>query len=487
METWSIVLISISVVAFFSLLSRNFSKNLPPSPPAFPIIGHLLWLLKPYAEMELILRNLHEKYGPIFTLYIGRKPLIFIATRSLAHEALVQNSAILTDRPPIAPTTKIFTCNQHSISFGSYDPKWRLLLGMEILVDRLQSHSQSGAPVCVVDHFRFSMYSLFALICFGEKLEEKKVKEIIHSVRSILLNVSRFEILNFWPRLGKILFRKRWQEVYKIWQNVENVMVPLIKSRQKLKEDKLNKKNKEDELVVSYVDTLLDLQIPEENNRKLTESEVTSLCAEFLDAGTGTTSTAFQWIMANLVKYPEVQEKLFMEMKKVIGDGKEELSEEEVERVPYLKAVILEGFRRHPPAHNLLAHAATEDTVLNGFVVPKGVAVNFLVAEMGLDPKAWKDPMAFKPERFLDQGQVVYDITGSKEIKMLPFGAGRRMCAGYNLGILHLEYFVGNLVWKFQWKAMEGDGDVNFAEEDEFTIPMKYSLQANISPRVRRE
>ncbi|KAL5837022.1 hypothetical protein ACOSQ3_014191 [Xanthoceras sorbifolium] len=395
METWSIVLISISVVAFFSLLSRNFSKNLPPSPPAFPIIGHLLWLLKPYAEMELILRNLHEKYGPIFTLYIGRKPLIFIATRSLAHEALVQNSAIFTDRPPIAPTTKIFTCNQHSISFGSYDPKWRLLRrnitseilclprirsysharkwAWKILVDRLQSHSQSGAP------------------------------------------------------------------------------------------------------------------IPEENNRKLTESEVTSLCAEFLDAGTGSTSTAFQWIMANLVKYPEVQEKLFMEMKKVIGDGKEELSEEEVERVPYLKAVILEGFRRHPPAHNLLAHAATEDTVLNGFVVPKGVAVNFLVAEMGLDPKAWKDPMAFKPERFLDQGQVVYDITGSKEIKMLPFGAGRRMCAGYNLGILHLEYFVGNLVWKFQWKAMEGDGDVNFAEEDEFTIPMKYSLQANISPRVRRE
>ncbi|KAL5834615.1 hypothetical protein ACOSQ4_014112 [Xanthoceras sorbifolium] len=395
METWSIVLISISVVAFFSLLSRNFSKNLPPSPPAFPIIGHLLWLLKPYAEMELILRNLHEKYGPIFTLYIGRKPLIFIATRSLAHEALVQNSAIFTDRPPIAPTTKIFTCNQHSISFGSYDPKWRLLRrnitseilclprirsysharkwAWKILVDRLQSHSQSGAP------------------------------------------------------------------------------------------------------------------IPEENNRKLTESEVTSLCAEFLDAGTGTTSTAFQWIMANLVKYPEVQEKLFMEMKKVIGDGKEELSEEEVERVPYLKAVILEGFRRHPPTHNLLAHAATEDTVLNGFVVPKGVAVNFLVAEMGLDPKAWKDPMAFKPERFLDQGQVVYDITGSKEIKMLTFGAGRRMCAGYNLGILHLEYFVGNLVWKFQWKAMEGDGDVNFAEEDEFTIPMKYSLQANISPRVRRE
>ncbi|KAI4324072.1 hypothetical protein L6164_023637 [Bauhinia variegata] len=78
--------------------------------------------------------------------------------------------------------------------------------------------------------------------------------------------------------------------------------------------------------------------------------------------------------------------------------------------------------------------------------------INFMVADMGWDPKVWEDPMAFKPERFLKYGDepVDFDITGSKEIKMMPFGARRRICPGYNLAMLHLEYFIANLVWNFE-------------------------------------
>jgi len=68
---------------------------------------------------------------------------------------------------------------------------------------------------------------------------------------------------------------------------------------------------------------------------------------------------------------------------------------------------------------------------------------------MGWDPSVWEDPMEFKPERFLND--ETFDITGSKEIKMMPFGAGRIICPGYNLALLHLEYFVANLVWNFNW------------------------------------
>jgi cytochrome P450 len=232
-----------------------------------------------------------------------------------------------------------------------------------------------------------------------------------------------------------------------------------------------------------YVDTILALELPEEK-RKLNEEEMVSLCSEFLDGGTDTTSTALQWIMANLVKYPQIQEKLFMEIKGVVQEGEENIKEEELQKMPYLKAIILEGLRRHPPGHFVLPHAVTEDAVLGKYVVPKDGNINFMVAEMGWNPKVWEDPMVFKPERFLNSGGETFDITGSREIKMMPFGAGRRICPAYDLAMLHLEYFVANLIWRFEWKAVDGD-DVDLSEKEEFTVVMKNPLQAQICPRLK--
>lgn len=261
------------------------------------------------------------------------------------------------------------------------------------------------------------------------------------------------------------------------------MLVPLIRARKQAREE--GRLSGEDYSVVSYVDTLLELELPEEK-RKLNEAEIVSLCSEFLNAGTDTTSTALQWIMANLVKYPHVQNRVVEEIREVVGGGEEkEVKEEDLQKLPYLKAVILEGLRRHPPGHFVLPHAVTEDVVLNGYLVPKNGTVNFMVAEMGWDPKVWEDPMAFKPERFLENdGEVEgFDITGRKEIKMIPFGAGRRICPGYNLALLHLEYFVANLVWNFDWEVPEG-GSVDLSEKQEFTIVMKNPLQVHLSPRI---
>ncbi|MCI20688.1 cytochrome P450 89A2-like, partial [Trifolium medium] len=106
---------------------------------------------------------------------------------------------------------------------------------------------------------------------------------------------------------------------------------------------------------------------------------------------------------------------------------------------------------------------------------------NFMVAEMGWDSRVWEDPMEFKPERFLKD--KTFDITGSKEIKMMPFGAERGICPGYNLALLHLEYFVANLVWNFDWKVPEG-GHVDLSEKQNLTMIMKNPLQVHISPRI---
>ena len=139
-----------------------------------------------------------------------------------------------------------------------------------------------------------------------------------------------------------------------------------------------------------------------------------SLCSEFLNGGTDTTSTALQWIMANLVKHPHIQAKIFEEINDVIGEGKEEVEEEDLDKLPYLKAVILEGLRRHPPGHFVLPYSVTQDITLEGYVIPKKGSINFMVSQMNWNPKLWEDPMEFKPDRFLNGNgngdQEVIDI-----------------------------------------------------------------------------
>ena len=98
-----------------------------------------------------------------------------------------------------------------------------------------------------------------------------------------------------------------------------------------------------------------------------------TLCSEFLNGGTDTTSTALQWIMANLVKHPHIQAKLFQEINGVIGEGKEKVEEEELQKMPYLKAVIFEGLRRHPPAHFVAYYSVTQDITFEGYFIPRRV------------------------------------------------------------------------------------------------------------------
>lgn len=215
-------------------------------------------------------------------------------------------------------------------------------------------------------------------------------------------------------------------------------------------------------------------------HRELSDDELVVLCSEFLNAGTDTTSTALQWIMANVVKYPEVQKKVMEEIESVVGvKSGEMIKEEDLQKMPYVKAVVMEGLRRHPPAHLVLSHTSTEEFTVEGYVIPKGALINFGVAEMGWDEKVWEKPMEFRPERFLSQG---VDVTGSREIKMMPFGVGRRICPGWGLAVLHLEYFVANLIKEFEWREVEGE-EVDFTEKPQFTVVMKHPLRARIIPR----
>ncbi|RWR87827.1 cytochrome P450 89A2 [Cinnamomum micranthum f. kanehirae] len=502
MDSLSIILISLSLCVATALVSTLFTtaykkRKLPPGPP---LLSNFQWLTKSIFDLEPILRQLRSKYGPIFTIRRGPRTHIYISDHSLAHKALVEKGSVFSDRPPVSEASRILTSNQHNINTAGYGPLWRLFRRnlmseilhpskvktfaqgrewvLKLLIEDLRRHADSGEPVFVAESFQYAMFCLLLFMCFGQKLDESTVKKIKDIQRRLLARSPIFDVLHLFPKIGKILFRGRWNALMEIRREREELLLPLIRARKVRNQDRQD----DNTFLFSYVDSLLDLELQEEGGRKLTEGEIVSLCSEFLNAGTDTTSTSLQWIMANLVKDPEIQQKLLYEIERVVGKEAEIVREEDLNAMPYLKAVIMEGLRRHPPGHFVLPHAVSEEVTFEGYVIPKDATINFLVAEMGWDEKVWKEAMAFKPERFLDSGEKV-DITGSREIKMMPFGVGRRICPGLNLAMLHLEYFVANLVKEFEWKTVEGE-EVDLTEKQEFTIVMKKPLKAKITART---
>ncbi|KAK7400741.1 hypothetical protein VNO78_12034 [Psophocarpus tetragonolobus] len=111
MEAWFMIVVSVCVCVLirgilFCLHTKTKTFPNPPGPLHIPFISSFLWLPKSFSELEPILRPLLAKHGPIFTVHIGPRPAIFIADRALAHQALVQNGAVFSDRPVLLPLIK---------------------------------------------------------------------------------------------------------------------------------------------------------------------------------------------------------------------------------------------------------------------------------------------------------------------------------------------------------------------------------------------
>ncbi|WVZ83171.1 hypothetical protein U9M48_030344 [Paspalum notatum var. saurae] len=75
-------------------------------------------------------------------------------------------------------------------------------------------------------------------------------------------------------------------------------------------------------------------------------------------------------------------------------------------------------------------------------------------------------------------------VLGPKEIRMLPFGAGRRYCPGAELGMAHVGYFVAALLREFEWTLPVHIHAIDLSENSNFIAMMKTPLKARITPRA---
>lgn len=126
----------------------------------------------------------------------------------------------------------------------------------------------------------------------------------------------------------------------------------------------------------------------------------------------------------------------------------EKFQENHIDHLPYLQAVIKETLRLHPPIPFLIPRRAVRDASFMGYFVPKNTQLFVNVWAIGRDQECWEDALSFKPERFLGTNT---NYRG-QHFELIPFGVGRRMCAGLALGHGMLHFVLGSLLHEFDWE-----------------------------------
>jgi len=172
---------------------------------------------------------------------------------------------------------------------------------------------------------------------------------------------------------------------------------------------------------------------------------------DIFSAGTDTSTKVLEWAMSEMMRNPRVREKAQDEIRKKFS-FKETIDENNLGELRYLKAVIRETLRLHPPLPLLLPRECIESCRIAGYDIPIKTKVIVNAWAIGRDAEHWHDAESFVPERFLD---TCIDFKGT-DFEFIPFGAGRRMCPGLSFGIASVEFALAKILYHFDWELPPG-------------------------------
>jgi len=172
--------------------------------------------------------------------------------------------------------------------------------------------------------------------------------------------------------------------------------------------------------------------------------------------GTGTSYLTLELAMAELMRHPHIMTKLQAEVRNKTPNGQEMVKEENLDSLAYLRAVVKETLRLHPPAPLLLLHQSMVDCDIDGYTIPSRTRVVINAWAVCRHLGSWGKVEKFMPERFRDGGSATSINLKGNGFQFIPFGAGQRMCPGINFGLATVEIMLANLVYCFYWGLPAG-------------------------------
>ncbi|KAL3745397.1 hypothetical protein ACJRO7_014496 [Eucalyptus globulus] len=437
-------------------------RNLPPGPRKLPIIGNLHQLGSlPHRSLA----RLSKQYGQIMLLHLGSIPTLVISSEDVAREVFKDHDTAFSGRP-IFYAGKKLAYNQSDITFSTYGESWKelkKLVTQELLNNKrvksfesvrkdevklmLDAITSSPGPVNIGELSLLLSNNIVCRVAFGSKYQAdgSSVKSKFHeTIRGIQKILGGFCVADLFPYMAWFNRLNGFNaKVEKNFMELDKFYDEVIEQHQDPQRPKLDHED--------LVDVLLRLQRDPNQMNALTREQFKGVLTNIFNAGTGTSATTILWAMAELVRNPAVMRKAQEEVREV-AKGKLHVEETDLLGLTYLRSVIKETLRLHPPLPLLVPRATIEDCKIRGYTVPRGTTVFVNVQAIATDPKSWENPEEFRPGRFLNSS---IDFTG-QNYEFLPFGSGRRGCPGRNFGVVIVELALANLLHRFDWKLPKG-------------------------------
>jgi len=456
----AIILVTVVVNRF------SVSKNLPPGPFPFPIIGNAHKLAADSRHVDLM--AMEKQYGHVFRLYLGSQLVVVVSGANAVKEALVTRSAEFAGRPKVY-TGEVYSQGK-AIALADYSRQWRLhrkitvsALKMyinevlkqgtvindefDLLVKRVQS--RNGKPYDITNEIRLAVMNVICALVFGSRyeLDDPEFSRFLEMTNGIAKMVASGSVVDVFPWLRFFPFKsigtlkkcckERDELVGRIYQ--EHVEANRMQNPRDLT-DALLKAKKEAEEEDSSIKGFL------------TDQHLIFTLTEVFMAGMETTASTLCWALLYLIHHPNIQDMLHQQLDDVIGEDRfADLGDKK--SLPFLEATIAETLRISSLIPLSVPHKATVDAALQGYDIPKDTIVLVNLWSLHHDPDIWDDPNDFRPERFLDKDG---NFVPPEADLFFPFSGGRRGCLGESLARIELFLVLARLLHSFRFENPSG-------------------------------